>query len=579
MADYSINAVPRRVVYTGSAGVGPYAFTFEVLSQTDIAVYKNSTKLVLTTNYTVTINANGTGSVTLVSAATGSDRIVITGARAIQRTTDFATAGDLIAASLNEQFDAGVIFSQQVAETAKRSLAAPVYDPEHVDSGGTLDMTLPAASSRASLLMGFNSLGNPTTYPTSGNSAVASGVSWVQSGSGAVGRTVEAKLRDTVSVKDFGAVGDGVADDTAAFAAARDAHAVVEIPPGTYSLANAFDTQTTTFLGYGATLTQGVPATTYLRNYTDFGKKAITRSSLRDASEYSATPTTYTYLNTLSSINMIHSSQAGYQQNYTSDSGGRTSCPAIYIEAIHGAYGDGGGIVVQASISRHASHASITNWTGANSATLFAGESGAVTDNVNLYGAEWHLNDYGKERVSANGLVVNMVRDNGNASNSGAYNTVWTGLRLQTAGSTYSSDSALSVNGLWNVGIDFSGSTLTNECAMALKSQQRIYWGVPATSSPDWFASTLSTNYITFNTTGNTYSFVANGATSFQMSDTFTKAFKRLILTESINVLSSGNTANTVGATGGASALPANPSTYLIIQVDNTNYKIPVYNA
>ena len=42
------------------------------------------------------------------------------------------------------------------------------------------------------------------------------GGGFIQSGTGAVQRTVESKLQDTVSVKDFGAVGDGVADDTAA---------------------------------------------------------------------------------------------------------------------------------------------------------------------------------------------------------------------------------------------------------------------------------------------------------------------------------------------------------------------------
>lgn len=42
----------------------------------------------------------------------------------------------------------------------------------------------------------------------------SSDVSFLQSGTGAVSRTVEAKLRETVSVKDFGAVGNGVADDT-----------------------------------------------------------------------------------------------------------------------------------------------------------------------------------------------------------------------------------------------------------------------------------------------------------------------------------------------------------------------------
>ena len=56
---------------------------------------------------------------------------------------------------------------------------------------------------------------------------------------GAVGRTVHDKLQETVSVKDFGAVGNGVADDTSAFQAAaayinaQDGGKVI-IPAGTY---------------------------------------------------------------------------------------------------------------------------------------------------------------------------------------------------------------------------------------------------------------------------------------------------------------------------------------------------------
>lgn len=168
MADYAISNVPRRVVYAAS-GTGPYAFTFEVLSASDIAVYKGDTLLTLTTDYTVSIAANGTGTVTLVATA-GTSNITIVGAKTIARTTDFTTGGDFFANTLNDELDAQTIFIQQVAETAERGLKAPVTDPTDIN------MTLPRKDNRKGKVLSFDATtGAPIASFEAGDIANAQG--------------------------------------------------------------------------------------------------------------------------------------------------------------------------------------------------------------------------------------------------------------------------------------------------------------------------------------------------------------------------------------------------------------------
>jgi hypothetical protein len=162
MADYPISNVPRRIVYSGSIGTGPYPVPFEILDETDIAVYKDATLLVLTTDYTVEINTTlGTAEVTLDTAATSFNNISIVGARAIERTSDFTTGGDLFANTLNDEIDSQTIFAQQVAETAERAIRAPVIDPTDIN------MELPPKDARKGKTLAFNATtGNPEVGPS-----------------------------------------------------------------------------------------------------------------------------------------------------------------------------------------------------------------------------------------------------------------------------------------------------------------------------------------------------------------------------------------------------------------------------
>lgn len=89
---------------------------------------------------------------------------------------------------------------------------------------------------------------------------LASQSRFTQAGTGAVERTVDARLKDVVNVKDFGAVGDGITDDTLAINRAAKYVArvlgggTVYYPAGTYKITRAirlddYDIETFTYSG------------------------------------------------------------------------------------------------------------------------------------------------------------------------------------------------------------------------------------------------------------------------------------------------------------------------------------------
>ena len=132
------------------------------------------------------------------------------------------------------------------------------------------------------------------------------GGGFIQAGTGAVQRTVESKLQDVVSVKDFGAVGNGVADDTAAIQAAinsiepgavRPSDGAVYFPPGEY-----FVTATINIRGDRVDLIGSGRGSTTIKR-TDTGAYGPT---FRFAASGTETSGVECFSNSISSMKIIH---------------------------------------------------------------------------------------------------------------------------------------------------------------------------------------------------------------------------------------------------------------------------------
>lgn len=91
------------------------------------------------------------------------------------------------------------------------------------------------------------------------SSAGSSLIGFLQAGTGAVSRTAQDKMRETISAKDFGALGDGTTDDTAAIQAAIDyaetftegKNPSVYLPAGEYVVSETITISRDGFLFYG----------------------------------------------------------------------------------------------------------------------------------------------------------------------------------------------------------------------------------------------------------------------------------------------------------------------------------------
>ena len=259
----TISTTDSRISYNGNGVTTFFSFPYRFLANGDLVVVEVSstgveTVKTITTDYTLTgAGDDAGGSVTMLVAPASGTRLVIYRNTPITQETDYISGDPFPAESHERALDRLTMIAQEISPAAARAIKVPVGDPT------SLSTILPAAVDRLDRFIAFDATTGAVELSTVTQTQVASAVAaayaagstadavtYLPEGTGAVSRTVQARLRDHVSVLDFIpvalhadiAAGSSVTAVQSYFAACALAHPgkTIFVPAGTYMFTQGF---------------------------------------------------------------------------------------------------------------------------------------------------------------------------------------------------------------------------------------------------------------------------------------------------------------------------------------------------
>lgn len=230
----TVQSTTSRISYAGNGVTLGFAVPFRFLANTHLLVVLRAadgtaTTQVLTTNYTVTgARSQSGGAVGMLVAPPAGTTLVITRNVPLTQLIDYKANDPFPEESAEDGLDQLTMALQQQGGTLGRALV--LFDTDTDGSG--------RYNANGNRIVDLADGVDPTDAATLQQVTALGSGNFIQSGTGAVVRTMQNKAREALSVADFLATGDGVTDDTATIQSAINEAAAtgraLRFGPGTF---------------------------------------------------------------------------------------------------------------------------------------------------------------------------------------------------------------------------------------------------------------------------------------------------------------------------------------------------------